>query len=276
MPAKGKAANEFMPVLKDIRIYPIKALDGVSVSSCQMTAGGALMNDRRFMLIDGNGKRLNGKCCEKLFRVRAEYDLGAMTVTFHIFGETTKNKFQLQHDNKEIAKYFSKWLGFPVAFIENSEKGFPDDEVANGPTIVSEASLHEVAGWFDGMMTVEELIRRFRVNLIVGETEPFWEDRLFGAVNEERFFTIGETIFLGVNPCQRCIVPTRNPDTGERHEKFQQIFIRFREKKLGRGVEKDRFNHYYRFTTNTKWANAQPIRYLKVDDSIVTRTGFEN
>ena len=43
-----------------------------------------------------------------------------------------------------MEKWLSDFFGFPVTIRHESEKGFPDDREAFGPTIVSEASLHAI------------------------------------------------------------------------------------------------------------------------------------
>ena len=74
----------------------------------------------------------------------------------------------------------SDFFGFAVAVRHETEKGFPDDREAFGPTIVSEASLRAVRDWYPGL-ALESVRRRFRTNLELIGTEAFGEDRLFGA-----------------------------------------------------------------------------------------------
>jgi hypothetical protein len=257
-----------MPKLSEIWIYPIKGLDGVSVPACMLTSSGALLNDRRFMLVDTDGNRLNGKRLAPLVHIRSRYDLYEMRVAFNHQPTGREAEFHLLHDARQIESFLASCLGFSVRMLEDQELGFPDDTEVNGPTIVSSASIAEVESWYKGMQR-EEVIRRFRVNLIVSGTAAFWEDSLFGKAGVSYLFTIGEIPFHGINPCQRCIVPTRNPWTGEVTKDFQTIFMKQREKKLPEWVEKDRFNHYYRFTTNTKLATASPNMQILVGDSIV-------
>jgi len=58
--------------------------------------------------------------------------------------------------------------------------------------------------------------------------------------------------FLGVNPCARCVVPTRNPETGAVYPNFQKIFSQKRQELLPSWAERSQFNHFYRLTVNTK------------------------
>src|SRR5581483_2540325 len=97
--------------------------------------------------------------------------------------------------------------------VENLVNGFPDDLNAPGPTVISTATLRTVASWFPGL-TVDDMRLRFRANLEIDGVEPFWEDRLYGEQGESVTIRIGRVTIEGVNPCQRCVVPTRDPSTG--------------------------------------------------------------
>ena len=57
---------------------------------------------------------------------------------------------------------------------------------------------------------------------------PFWEDQLYREKYEIVRFRIGDVEIHGVNPCQRCNVPPRDPDTGELIPRFQEIFSKQR------------------------------------------------
>ena len=96
-------------------------------------------------------------------------------------------------------------------------------------------------------MTLESIRRRFRANLESIEDVAFCEDRLFGAAGELKPFQIGEVKFFGHNPCQRCVVPTRDPDSGQGVAGFQKTFMEQRKKNLPEWSNTQRFNHFYRF-----------------------------
>jgi uncharacterized protein YcbX len=138
-----------------------------------------------------------------------------------------------------------------VHLRENQEGGFPDDTEAYGPTVISGATLAEVASWFPGV-SPEEMRARLRPNLVLDGVPAFWEDRLYGKAGEPRRFLIGPVTVEGINPCQRCPVPPRNPQTGEAIEGFQKTFAAMRERTLPPWAERSRFNHYYRISVNTR------------------------
>ena len=131
------------------------------------------------------------------------------------------------------------WANFlDLPFLRReTQKGFPDDREAFGPTITSEASLREIQNWFPEL-TLESLRRRFRTNLELIGGEPFCEDRFFGAPGELKPFQIGAVKFFGHNPCQRCVVPTRDPDSGQAVTEFSKEIHGTAQKISARMVER--------------------------------------
>jgi hypothetical protein len=98
----------------------------------------------------------------------------------------------------------------------------------------------------------------------------FWEDQLFG--EEERSavrFRIGEVNFAGRNPCARCPVPPRDPQTGEIIPGFQKTFSDHRRSHIPAWTPEGRFDHYYRLATNTRVAPAQSGTLLRINDLVI-------
>lgn len=248
--------------LRRITIYPIKSLDGVEVDAAQVLASGALENDRRYVLVDVDGKYVNGKRTPAIHAIRAAYDLAAMTVRFN-----AEHEFSLVDDHSQIAEYLSSALGIKCGLAENTTTGFPDDTDAPGPTLISIATLDAVARWFPGL-TRDETRRRFRANLEIDGVEPFWEDHLFGPAGTTIPFQIGSVRWLGVNPCQRCVVPTRDSQTAEPITGFQKAFAEHRKAALPAWAPRDRFNHFYRLAVNTQLATGQSAARLAISDTL--------
>src|SRR5579863_6054239 len=165
-----------------IFIYPIKSLDGISAGSARITSGGILENDRVFAIYDADGKVVNGKRTARVHDLRSAFDPQIREVRLWQSGGTPSRQFQLD-DLPPIGQWLSEFFGFPVTLRHESQKGFPDDHTAFGPTIVSEASLLAIQSWFPEL-TLESVRRRFRANLELVGCEPFGEDRLFGAPEE--------------------------------------------------------------------------------------------
>ncbi len=110
--------------------------------------------------------------------------------------------------------------------------------------------------------------QRLRANIEIGGVPAFWEDQLFADADEIVQFKIGEVLFEGINPCQRCIVPTRNSRTGESYPNFQKLFSQKREETLPSWVNLSRFNHFYRLSVNTKIPASEAGKMVQVGDEI--------
>ncbi|MGK7939537.1 MAG: MOSC domain-containing protein [Crocosphaera sp.] len=261
----GKTSK--ISTLDKIIIYPIKSLDGVSLSNAKILPSGALKHDRTWAILDENGKFVNGKKNKLIYQLRVIFNENLSEISLKIEGDNMVNYFHLYRDNKELESYLSDYFGFSVYIKENKINGFPDDTDASGPTIISTATLETIAQWFPNL-TVEEIRRRLRANLEITGVPAFWEDQLFANKNKWVNFRIGDIEFQGINPCQRCIVPTKNSYTGEITPNFQQQFIKKRKETLPSWSNPSQFNHFYRVSVNTKVTNLQQETSLNIGDKV--------
>ena len=258
------------PLLSLIWIYPIKSLDPVALDRVRITAAGALQNDRRWGIVNAQGQWVNGKREPRIHRLRAQFTLEAETIATVTLQapEYPPATFDLQDDRRDLEEWLSLYFQEPVFLRENQNQGFPDDLNASGPTIVSEATLQTVSQWFPGM-TLAETRLRFRANLELSAVPPFWEDQLFGIKGNDRPFSLGSVTFLGVNPCLRCVVPTRNPQSGAVSPQFVSHFIEQRRKHLPPWVEDPtHFENPYRLTVNTRIAEQSKGHCLSPGDPL--------
>jgi uncharacterized protein len=258
---------DLQPTLTQIVIYPIKSLDGMVVDRAKISTGGALEFDRRWAIVDVGGKIVNAKRTAKIQQLRSQFSLNEdrSTMTIQTAAANTAHTFCLTTELTPLGEWLSEFFGFPVQLIENATVGFPDDLDAYGPTIVSTATLEAICDWFPGL-DLAEVRRRFRTNLELSGVPAFWEDRLFGASGEVVDFQLGDVRFQGINPCQRCIVPTRNSLTGDVSPKFQQIFNQQRQLTLPPEVNRARFNHFYRLAVNTQIPLVEAGKFLNTGD----------
>ena len=252
--------------LSRIRIYPIKSLDGVDVSEAAITAGGSLENDRVYAMFDGEGRIVNGKRTADVHRLRCAFDERMREVTLRSEGSSTSTRFALD-DPRPLERWFGDYFGFSIELRHEPAQGFPDDAVASGPTLVGVESLREVQRWYEGL-ELENVRRRFRTNLELDGGEGFREDALFGGPGELKPFRIGSVRFLGHNPCQRCVVPSRDPDSGEAIRGFQKLFARRREDRLQQWSDVRRFDHFYRFAVNSSIPPSEAGKRLRIGDSV--------
>lgn len=248
-----------------ILIYPIKALDGILCDYATVIAPGTLNFDRRWAIFDTQGKYVNGKNNPKVHQLRTAFDLNQLSVTFD--SDSTAASFHLLADTEAINQWLSDYFQEPVFLKEQAEGGFPDDLEAYGPTVISTATLETVASWFPPL-TVENARSRLRANLELSNVPPFWEDQLFAEAGKVVQFYVGSVGLEGVNPCQRCVVPTRDPNTGEKYPQFQRIFIQQRQATLPPWTTLSRFNHYYRLSVNTRIRSSQAGKVIKIGDKV--------
>ena len=272
--------------VKRLTVYPIKSLDGRSVDSVDIVTNGGLAGDREFALFDGDGDYVNGKHDRQVHPIRASYDgetAHAESVTLATPTHEPR-AFDLDSINNDddaddggnaadtddttaLTDRLCEWFGYPVTLDRNRAGGFPDDTTASGPTIISEATIETVAGWFDGV-DIEGMRRRLRPNVVLDGVPAFWEDHLFVDRDSRMRFSIGGTTFLGVNPCQRCVVPSRDPDTGETIEGFNETFIEQRRATMPAWSGGDWFDHDFRLMVNTAVPEASWDETIAVGDKV--------
>ena len=246
-----------MPPVSRVLIYPFKSLDGQEVRAAAVLPSGALAHDRAFALVDEDGNFVNAKRHAAIHRLRASLDIdgGRLTLRDESDRGLGTETFDLADDRRALLDWLAAFFGFRVALREDRDKGFPDDPDSPGPTIISTATLAEIAAWYD--LPIDQVRARFRTNIEVEGVPAFWEDRLFGAADEEVAFAIGGTRFKGINPCQRCVVPTRHPWTGAPDKTFAKRFGEARRRSLPAWSTRQRFDHFYRVAINTRIASWQ-------------------
>lgn len=273
------------PRLTAITLHPIKSLDPISVTEAHIGPAGGLELDRIWALYSMDGRWVNGKRTPAIQRIRAVYapDLSKVTLSAPADRrDLPPRTVTFPEDSESAALWFSIYFEQQI-LVRHSREGFPDDTEAHGPTIVSTASLNKVSEWFP-RITLAEARRRFRTTLEVGagttasngtaHTETalpaFWEDRLFAAeATVFPRFRIGAVAFQGSNPCARCPVPPRNSFTGEDMPGFQKRFSDLRRETLPPWSPAARFDHFYRFATNTRIPASESGKMLRVGDPVL-------
>jgi uncharacterized protein len=245
-----------------LEIFPVKSLDGCQVESTLVTAGGALEFDRRWALVDEQGNFVNAKRCAQIHAIRSRFNLAELSIDLSAPGMPDR---QFDMADPALAVWFSQYFDRPIQIHTNSTQGFPDDTVASGPTIISTASLIEMASWYPNI-SIAEIRRRLRTNIEITADSAFAEDRLF--TNNPQDFWIGSVPLQGINPCQRCIVPTRDAISGSIDVGFQKTFNERRAATLPADVDRSRFNYFYRVSVNTRISTLGIGKTLRVGDVV--------
>jgi len=139
-----------MPRLTGIRLHPIKSLDPASVAEARIGPGGGLELDRAWALYTVDARWVNGKRTAAIHLIRAEFALDIKAVTLSVPGDRRNipsREFAFPQDAEAAAEWFSVYFEQQI-IVRYSPEGFPDDAIANGPTIVSTPSLLAVCDWF--------------------------------------------------------------------------------------------------------------------------------
>lgn len=219
--------------LSQIWVYPIKSLPGFRVAQARVLGKG-LEGDRRFMLIDSEGRfvtlREHPELC--FFSVQQQADgivvahrhfPGTVRLTAPEAGDPIKARIwnddvTVVEPNKEISQWFSDALqtNYRLVYFPEVNPRQVDPQYSDGShhvslsdgypyLVVSTASVADIAS--KSGQDIE--IQRFRPNFVVKGCTPYEEDSW-------RKFGLGTARFEGVKPCARCVVPTVNPITAER------------------------------------------------------------
>ena len=225
--------------LSEIYIYPIKSLGGIRLEKANITTRG-LENDRRFMLVDENGRFLSQREYTHLAIFQTEIEGVFLKITDKKTGQNLKVSLSPNSESssllvtiwddettaievsQEASKWFTQALSIPTRLVympEESQRKIDAQYSLIGDEITSFSDGYPIL--IAGQSSLDDLnnrlenpvnINRFRPNFVFTGGEPFEED-------EWHEFTIGDVRFFGVKPCSRCIMTTINQETGEKSGK---------------------------------------------------------
>ena len=147
--------------------------------------------------------------------------------------------------------------------------GFPDDTDLGGPTLVSTGTVEEVASWYPGISV--ESTRSLRVSVEMSGAPAFWEDRLSAPDYRAAAFDAGDVRLFGANICRRCVVSSRDPDTGEEYDGFRRTFLDRRESSLPEWADPGSFDTFYCAMVNTLVPESEWGKTLRVGDELRVR-----
>ncbi|MBA63289.1 MAG: MOSC domain-containing protein [Planctomycetaceae bacterium] len=254
-----------IPLVSKITVYPLKSFDGVDLEFSDILTSGSLKHDRQLALLDTNGKYFNAKNYPDIHQYESQFHKDWYSMVITRPADSAMEFFDLRSDHQRLVDWIRNFHPNVTSYEENILTGLPDDREANGPTIISEATLELVASWFEGL-SIHNIRQRLRPNIEISGVPAFWEDRLF---DNNIPFSIGTVRFIGTHPCQRCVVPTRCPQTGVVTPRFADIVAQNRKKSLPEWSHPGSFNHYYRLATNTKLAEDCAGGNISLGDEII-------
>jgi uncharacterized protein YcbX len=206
-----------------LTIAPVKALGLVHPAEIELGVDGVLA-DRRFFLVDEDGRLYNGKRDGRLVQIQPDYDEVGETLTLHFPDGTTVtaktgggeprtaqlyDRDVATHDlGGPLADALSAFTGQALRLLRVDPPATAVDRGSQGAiSILSVAALDELAGRAGLADSVDA--RRFRMLIGVDGIEAHAEDGWAG-----RAVQVGEAVVRPREPVGRCSVTTQNPDTG--------------------------------------------------------------
>jgi uncharacterized protein len=181
-------------------------------------------DDRRFYLVDENGRKLNQKDCGELVQVQPTWDGEAETLSFVFpdgsrvsgtveLGEAVRTEFYGRTMEGRLvagpwSDALSEFAGRPIRLVwAAAPVGGVDRGPAGAMTLLSTASLRALGDALGNGATPDA--RRFRMLIGVDGCEPHEEDGWVG-----REIRIGDAVVRPLGNVGRCAVTTQNPETG--------------------------------------------------------------
>jgi uncharacterized protein YcbX len=210
-----------VPIVSRISVAPVKGLGLVHPSEVMLEDVGVRVN-RRFHLVDADGRRYNQLRNSRLVQIQSEYDeaRGYLSLRFPdgavvaaeiaLDGDVTVDFYGRPVHARVLqgpwADALSEWIGRPLRLVQ-SAPGDAVDRRRGHVSLVSNASLAELArhgnqGDVDG--------RRFRMLFELDGCDPHEEDTWV-----KRHVRIGAATIRIRGDVGRCAITTQNPDTGE-------------------------------------------------------------
>jgi uncharacterized protein YcbX len=223
-----------------LSIAPVRALALQHPEFIDVDAAG-VVNDRRFYLVDGNGRLVDRITAGRLVQVSAEANPEAtwLRMTFpdgHVIeGDVTLDepvrtemygRLAIGHVvGGPWAAALDEFAGRPVLLVRCDNPGGTrirpgESNVRNAVSLVSDGSLAELARQL-GVERVDA--RRFRMLIEIEGAGPHEEDTWIGGS-----VAIGSAVLEITKPDARCAITTQDPDTGERDLDTLRTIIRYR------------------------------------------------
>jgi uncharacterized protein len=212
-----------MPIVTALAITPVKATRLHRVERVVLTPEGVREN-RRFYVIDDRDRMVNSKVLGALQTVIADYSDADRTLRLSLpdgrlvegeveLGDSITTRFFSQVDQGRLvhgpwSEALSEVCGQPLRLVEADGRGTAVDRGTDGAvSLISRASLARLAE-VGGVESVDA--RRFRMLIEIdgvdAHAEDGWVDN--GSVR------IGEAVVAFAGHVGRCLITSRDPETG--------------------------------------------------------------
>jgi MOSC domain-containing protein len=210
-------------VVAGLALTPVKATRVRQVDRIKLGPDGVREN-RRFYLIDTGDRMINGKLIGELQQVVADYSDAQRTLRLELpdggvvdgeirLGDEVTTKFFSQTTQGRIVEgpwsaALSDCFDQPLRLVEVGDRATAVDRGPTGAaSLISRASLARLAQAGDSRSLD---VRRFRMLIEIDGVEAHAEDRWVG-----HNVQIGEATIAFGGHVGRCLITSRDPDTGQ-------------------------------------------------------------
>jgi uncharacterized protein YcbX len=210
-----------MPTVAWLSVAPVKGLGLVARDEIVLEPYG-VRDNRRFYLVDANGRKFDPKPCGESVQVQPAWDEDANTLRLEFpdgsivegpveLGEPVETQFNSRNVSGRFvdggfSEAISAYMQRPLRLVRTDDPGAAVDRRRGAVSLLSTASLQELGGIL-GVDGVDE--RRFRMLIGIDGAAPHEEDEWVG-----REVAIGEAVVRPLGNVGRCAITTQDPDTG--------------------------------------------------------------
>ncbi len=223
--------------ISQLAVAPVKGMRLQCTSEIEVGQHG-IVGDREFLVIGEDGKLLLTSAVPELLQIDPAWDRARNVLTLGFpDGNVIQGRPELgaaastrMYDGRELPGWvipgplgtaLSGYLGQPVRLFKRAPDHIgTDDEPV---TLMSEASLQALAPEFKGVVPDP---RRFRMSITISGTDA-WAEHGWGGQE----VTIGAASLRVIAPVPRCVVTTRNPESGATDARTLHALARLRGKK---------------------------------------------
>ena len=219
------AASDGGGRVASIRIAPVKGLRVLERESVEVGPGG-VREDRRFLVVDADGRMANGKRFGSLQAIGVDYSDARRELTLEIPGRGTVSE-PVELGDRVAVRFFSStiattevlgpwsqalsdYTGAALRLVEaEPAQGAVDRRHGGAVSLIASESVRRVgaAAGADGPVDARRFRMLFEIDGVAAHAEDGWLDR---AVR------IGGATVMPRGHVGRCLVTTLDPDTGVR------------------------------------------------------------
>lgn len=217
--------------ISEINVYPVKSLAGISMPSAELTFAG-FQFDRQWMVVETDGTFMTQRIYPQMALIETAIENGKLKLSSfgmesHLVDSANKQSTRINTEvwgdavnavelSPETSEWLSQALDAPCKLVS-----FPTDETRQcDPKFSNQGEHTKFADGFPVLLISQESLDnlnrrlketvgmdRFRPNLVVSGCEPHAEEKW-------EKIRVNNVDLRFVKPCERCSVPTVNPQTG--------------------------------------------------------------